>query len=204
MRRLGLKRSLLLTFALTLCVATLMFTLLMGGGVGAPRRASTKSGFGQPAGRSTQGTRSFEQPAGQVHWTISRYDSPKGPCIEVVAEEVGGSHQGRLGGCGRPENPSLRWSIGGIDMDGQWFNVAYGAVSAAAASVRVTRGDQRELTDAGVRGGQGLWIVVIAGNPLDGATDIVQIVARDESGHVIASIRPPSIVAYRQQAASSG
>jgi len=80
---------------------------------------------------------------GGVTWTVSAYSSPGGPCVGVVAY-VDGVEQVRIGGgCGTPDDPRLWWGIGGIEIAGQWFNVAYGLVAQAVDAVRVTLGDEQ-------------------------------------------------------------
>ncbi len=140
---------------------------------------------------------------GGVSWIVARHDSPGGSCIGVAAE-VDGQEKGQVGGgCGTSDNPMLRWGIGGLRVGGQWFNVAYGEVPAAASSVRVTLGDGSVRTDSGVGAGQGVWIVVLAGDPSDRASEVARIEVLDGAGSVIAHENPPSLVDLHRQAQES-
>lgn len=133
-----------------------------------------------------------------VTWTVSAYSSPGGPCVGVVAY-VDGVEQGRIGGgCGTADDPRLWWGIGGIEIAGQWFNIAYGVVTQAADAVRVTLGDGTVITDDGVTAADGVWIVVVPGDPLSQRSDVTTITALS-AGSEVATETPPSIVAYRQQ-----
>jgi len=54
------------------------------------------------------------------------------------------------------------------------------------------------ITDDGVAAADGVWIVVVPGDPLSQGSDVATITALS-AGSEIATDRPPSIVAYRQQ-----
>ena len=120
-----------------------------------------------------------------------------------VVATVEGIAQGGLGGdCGRPQDPDLGWGLGGLLVGDEWFNVAYGAASPAIATVSVTLGDGTEVADD--VGGAGVWLVVVPAGPLDARGDFSQIRALDVTGGVVAEVKPPSLVAYRQQAQAVG
>jgi hypothetical protein len=142
-------------------------------------------------------TRSVE--VGDVTWTVSRSESEVGPCIGVTAT-FRGREEGTIGGgCGNPDDPDLRWGIGGLDVGGRWFNVAYGAVSPTVRVVEVTLGDGTIVSDH-LGPDEGVWILPVAADPLNRAFDVVRISARDGGDAVVAEEEPPSLVKERQQA----
>lgn len=114
---------------------------------------------------------------------------------------VSGTDRGRLGGCGESDDPHLRWGIGGIDIGGQWYNVAYGQAALDASSVEVTLGSGSVQTDSAVRASNGTWLIVLPADPMDAQTEFVKIVALTDSGVHLAVAEPPSLVAHRQAAA---
>jgi hypothetical protein len=137
---------------------------------------------------------------GDVTWTLIRGDSPEGACVGVVAE-VAGVEQGQVGGsCGEPDDPKLRWGLGGLEVDGRWFNVAYGEVPSDATSVRVTLGDGSALTDSELGRTDGGWLIVVPADPLDKATEISSIEVLSTAGSVIAEKTTPSLVDLRNRA----
>jgi hypothetical protein len=140
--------------------------------------------------------------ASGVTFSVKRQNSLDGACIDVAAT-LDGVVQGSVGGCGEPDNPLLRWGIGGIKVAKDWFNVAYGEVPQLVDSVRVTLGDGTVLTDTGVGPANGLWLVVVPGDPTSTASDFIRIIALDAEGTVIAEEETPSLVSYRLQMAQS-
>ena len=141
-----------------------------------------------------------------VEFTVQRSESAEGPCVDVVAT-VEGIAQGGVGGglsgdCGRPQDADLGWGLGGLLVGDEWFNIAYGAASPAVATVSVTVGDGTEVADDVA--GAGVWLVVVPAEPLDARSDFSQIRALDATGGVVAEVKPPSLVAYRQQAQAVG
>jgi len=140
---------------------------------------------------------------GGVNWTVSRTDGPDEACIGVVAT-LHGEELGSLGGgCGRPEIGHMRFGIGGIDIGGDWFNLAYGEVAPETRSLDVILGDGTVLRHTVVPEAEGLWIVVSPGQPTSLGSDFVLIKALDAGGSVIAQETPPSLVARRLQAQAS-
>lgn len=139
---------------------------------------------------------------GGVRWTLVSRSSGDGPCLGVVAE-VDGLEQGELGGgCGRPEDAALNWGIGGIDVGGSWFNVAYGQAVPSASSVKISLGDGSVRTFDNVAEDQGLWLSVIEASPTDRDGAVVHVEVLDANRSVILSRDLPSIVDARLQALS--
>ena len=117
-----------------------------------------------------------------------------------MGEEIDGGEQGRLGGCGAPDNRLLRWSIGGVEIGGQWFNVAYGHAPGSASSIRLILSDGTARMDSNLQGNAGLWVVVVPGSPFDARNDFARIDLRDGTGSLIAQQEVPSLAAARQRA----
>lgn len=196
-RRVGLAVAVSATLGLFIAIA------LTAGAGGAPRpavstREPMRSGLDSGTGEAKT-TRSVEEPAGEVRWTVTSYETADGPCVEVVADEVDGTDQAGVRGCGRADDPLLRWSMGGVEVGGQWFNVAFGQVPPDAASVRLTLGDGTVRTDSDVQA-DGLWIVVVPGEPTDAGREPVRVDVVDDDGVVMTTEELPSIVEYREQA----
>lgn len=176
----------------------LVVTVLLGKGASTVSSGAASHDKPPARARSANGVRTFEDQAGGVRWTMTRSSSAQGGCVEVVAEQVGGTEWVNLG-CAS-DDPLLGLGIGGALIADQWYNVAYGEVPPAASSVRVTLGDGSVVTDSNVSLNQGLWIVVAPGSPNDPAIDFTRIEAIDGSGGVIAQVDPPSLAAYAQLA----
>jgi hypothetical protein len=137
---------------------------------------------------------------GGVLWTVVSGDSGSGRCVGVIAS-VSGVEEGQVGGgCGPSVNPALRWGMGGLEVRGQWFNVAYGEAYQPADEVRVTLGDGSVSTIDNLSVTQGAWLVVVGGDPLSAANDFTRIRVLDASGKELAREDPPSLAGYRQQA----
>lgn len=194
------------TAGLGVSVLVLIGAFFVGVGTSGPRYAPPPEDLaakGRAADlASLEVERTLESPVGRVRWTLVSYDSSDGPCLEVVAEVIDGTDHGRLGGCGASEDPQLRWSIGGIDIGGQWYNVAYGQVALDASSVQVTLGNGSVQADSGVRANNGAWIIVLPADPMDSQNEFIRIEALTDSGAQLAAAEElPSLVAYRRAAA---
>jgi hypothetical protein len=197
-----------LAVAVAVLASVFALTLFSVGAISNPRPAALPQELQRAASVANTGTsqaeRSMEAPAGRVRWTVTSYDSAEGPCVVVVAEEVQSVDRGQLASCGPLDDPLLRWSMGGIEIASQWFNVAYGQVAFGASYVRLTLGDGSVRVDAGFRQANGLWIVVIPAGPFDARSDFVRIEVLGEGGVVMTSQELPSLVEYRKQAQSAG
>jgi hypothetical protein len=198
----SVRQTLALGGAVAAVVGAVLITTLTRGGVSlpaSPGRVATlvRNGRTVAVGRATA-QRTIKEASSGLRLTVSRYSSSAGTCLSVVVVSIGGGEEGRLGGCGDRGNPTLNWSIGGIQIGDQWFNVAYGEVSTIASSVRVILGNGRVMSFASAN--SGVWVVAIPGKPTDQATDIVRIQAVNATGGLIADQHPPSIVALRRDA----
>jgi hypothetical protein len=176
-----------------MCGLALAAAILVGRSVSADAPITPLPVSESPGRASSETQRSVRE--GGVTWTISRSDSPDGPCVGVVAV-VDGQQAGSVGGgCGTSDDPRLRWGIGGLEIDGAWFNVAYGEVAATASSVSVTLGSGTVVSDDGMRESSGAWLVVVpAADPLSRAAEIKRIAVVDETGAIITDASPPSMV----------
>ncbi len=143
---------------------------------------------------------SRRQTVAGVAWTISEQDSTDGPCVGVVATTAAGE-QGQVGGACGEGSSHLRWGVGGLSVEGTWFNVAYGlSYDSNAASVRVDLADGRSLVDDGVAAGKGLWLEVYPADPTSSADDVSRIVVSDPAAGVLADVHPASLAAARARA----
>ena len=183
-----LTRRVVLVVAGTLVVGGAIVPFLLGrGSAGASRRIADEMGQG-PA-RATgeiRSDRSFEYPDGVVEWTVRSYESEDGTCMAARAVTLDASDDGEIGGCGEPADPLL-WSLGGVEVGGQWYNVSFGRLPPNASSARLTLGDGSVLTDSG---DGGLWVVVTAAEPDDPDALISIIEAVDGSGDAVARLHP--------------
>lgn len=123
---------------------------------------------------------------GDTTWSVDVKDG----CLEAFAT-VSGEEEGRLGTvC--PSDKPLAWGIGGLDVGGQWFSVAYG-LAPAAAVVRVATDDGTVRDVENVALSDGAWMVVFPGDPASNESDVVQISSFDKEGSLIAQMEPPSV-----------
>ncbi len=151
--------------------------------------------------QSEERHRRVENPPGRAQWTMNYSADSAGSCVNVIVAQIDGDDDGTLGACWEAsQNPLLGWSIGGMEIGSEFFNVAYGVASRAASSARVILADGTVVSDADVRRGNGLWILVVAAEPTEPGSDIVRIEILDDAGLVIAREDPPSLVAARRQA----
>lgn len=188
-------------FRLVIVLALMTGAVSAGVLLGEGATAGTGLGPSEPRDVVSSGTATATRTVevAGVTWNVVHRDSSEGPCIGVVAE-MDGVEEGQVGGgCGESDDPALRWGIGGIEVKGQWFNVAYGKVPAAAASVRVILGDGSVVVDSGVQG-NGIWVVVIPADPFDKATDIARLEVVGGAGIAITDVAPPSLVDLRNDA----
>ena len=132
-----------------------------------------------------------------VDWNIASYATSAGTCLVVVGE-LNGVEEGRVGGCGDRGSSVFNWSVGGLDVGGQWYNLAYGQVDAGASAVRVTLADGSTIADTSPS--SGLWLVATPAQPLDNGADIVHVAAVGLDGATIADGAPSSVVAAREAA----
>jgi hypothetical protein len=123
-----------------------------------------------------------------VPFTISGSSSPDGPCIGVSAP--GGAVGGGCGGSGGP----FQWGQGGLRVNGQLYNVAFGEAPPDASSMEVVMGDGSTLT---ADTAHGLWLVVVPASEGDPASDFKIVKAQDGAGNVLAQVHPPSLAALR-------
>lgn len=149
--------------------------------------------------------RSFEQPKGAVRWTLTRAGGPDGVCLDLAGEAIGRPDRGAAGSCGATtKNGEFTWAVGGVEVGGQWFNVAYGEVLRGAAEIRVTLGDGSQRSDREFRQAGRMWVLVVpAADPMDSDADISSIAAVDDSGAELARETPPSLVEARRAASAS-
>jgi hypothetical protein len=138
--------------------------------------------------------RTFEEPAGEVEWTVVSYEASDGPCLDIYAEAVPGDDEAKMSSCGRFEGP-FRWSIGGVEVADQFYNVAFGRAAVGADRMRITLGHGAAVAPDVVRG---IWVAVMPGSPED--FDITLLEAVGGNGRVLESVRPTSIADLRENA----
>jgi hypothetical protein len=122
--------------------------------------------------------------------TVSGSPSPDGYCLTVSG---GGGH---LGGCGTSKGP-FRFGEGGLRVDGQLYNVAYGRAPADASSMEVVLGDGSTLREDA---SSGVWLFVVAAKAGDRASDFATVKAEDDAGRVLSQVHPPSLSEARNNA----
>lgn len=126
-------------------------------------------------------------PANNVRWEVVSYDSPVGDCLDVVGASLVTTDVARLTGCGPRDGP-MRWlgGAGGADIDGQWFNIAYGVLPVDASEVEITS-EAGSTTWAAVSGD--VWFLAL---PDDSALGLAgapkRITARDSTGEKVAAV----------------
>jgi hypothetical protein len=188
------------TGALAGVVVVALFGVFVGNGAASSPSAPSPRLGGAHVVEPATATTSRSVQVGGVTWTVIRRDSPDGACVGVVAD-VDGVEEGQVGGgCGEADEPTLRWGLGGLEVNGQWFNVAYGEVPITVSSVRVTLGDGSVLSDTNLGESAGSWVVVTSADPFDKAKEISGIEALSASGAILAEKTPPSVVDLRNAA----
>jgi hypothetical protein len=130
-----------------------------------------------------------------VDWSLVTYESSQGSCLEVHAEL--NADEGNVGGCGASDDP-LFSGMGGMSLEGQWYNVSFGRLPEGAVSVNVSFADG--TSTHGFVAGEVWMVAQPAANPTDGSKDLDVIEAIDESGNVVDSVNPPSLSAYARAA----
>lgn len=148
--------------------------------------------------QTTEVGRSVDSPPGEVRWTFVSYASSEGRCTDLVAEQIGGSQIGRVSGCwsSESEQETLRWLVGGMELDGRWLNVVYGRASPDVSDVQVTLADGSSDTAKVV---DGTWLIV---EPTPNALGfaVKRIDALTSSGEVRSTVQPASTAQIAQQA----
>jgi len=184
-----LKRNVRLVVALLIGSSVVLATVIA--------RGATRT-----AAQSTDPARSGAEAVGSAltigdsSWALVRSFSADGSCLEVVAE-VDGVEQGSVGGCGNWNASPLSWSIGGVGVEGQWYDVALGQGSSDVAAVRLTLAAGNTRADATVDAHGGYWFVVYPADPLAKEGDITRIEALDNTGSVIGQQEVPSLAEAR-------
>lgn len=132
---------------------------------------------------SSRVLRTVEEPAG-LDWTLVTYLSSDGVCLDAHVKLEASRDEGMLGGCGAPAGLS-GYSVGGIELGGQWYTVGFGSVPVAATKVEATLADGSTVTSdtAG-----GVWLSAVRGE-----TDFTRIAAKDSEGRVLHAVNPPSL-----------
>lgn len=129
---------------------------------------------------------------GGIVWTVISYESSDGPCLDVYADTGLESDPGQSG-CGTPSGP-FHVSIGGQEIGGRWYNIAYGAAlpGSVTASIESTGGTLNvDVVD-------GTWLSIVPGERLDYGS----VTLKDGSGATVAAVELPSLAAQQQAEAS--
>jgi hypothetical protein len=127
---------------------------------------------------------------GGINWSLVSYDSSDGPCLDVYANVDPKAAPGQSG-CGTPDGP-FQWSIGGLDVDGEWYNIAYGTTVKGSVTASIKSSDGTLNLDVI----KGSWLSVVPGERMDYAS----VTLEDGSGKPVASVEFPSISKERQAA----
>jgi hypothetical protein len=127
--------------------------------------------------------RTVEDPAG-LNWTVVTYLSSDGACFDAHVELVSSPDQGMLGGCGAPAGLG-GYTVGGVELGGQWYTVGFGPVPLGTSEVTATLADGTTLKSDIVGG---VWLSAVRGE-----TDFTRIDARDAKGSVLQAVQPPSL-----------
>jgi hypothetical protein len=135
------------------------------------------------AENSVRVLRTVEKPAG-LNWTVVTYLSSDGACLDAHVELESSPDQGTLGGCGAPSG-LLGYTLGGIELGGQWYTVGFGPAPLGTSEVTATLADGTTLKSdtAG-----GVWLSAVRGE-----IDFTRIDARDAKGNVLQAVQPPSL-----------
>lgn len=138
--------------------------------------------------------RELEAPVGVAKWSVVSYRSQSGPCLHASGQLLSGGDSGELGGCGEPDGPFL-WFLGGVELGGNWYNVAFGRdPGGAVAAMKVVLEGGGSLRANLV---DGIWIVVVPG-PQE-LFEVARIEALDSAGSVVSGVTPPSLREARQR-----
>jgi hypothetical protein len=126
-----------------------------------------------------------------LEWSLVSYESRDGPCLDVWVADGTGQVVGTQSGCGT--GSPFRWSVGGMEVDGRWYDVYHGGTVPGATRVILT------MEDGGRRSTEveaGAWLVA-AGDP-QGSVSRIELV--DTVGRVLADVSPPSLATLRAPA----
>lgn len=176
----------------------LLVAVLAPGARGAGGKGEGDSGTGPSSGPFglgiTPGTLQVEERlmVDGLEWSLVSYDSPDGRCLDVWVADGTGEIVGAQSGCGtgRP----FHWSVGGMEVDGRWYDVHYGGAVPGATRVILTMEDgSRSSTEVKA----GAWLVVAPGDP---QVSVSRIDLVDTVGRVLADVSPPSLATLRAQA----
>ncbi len=127
---------------------------------------------------------------GGATFTASAYSDTSGPCVTVSAD--GGS----LGGCGTSDGPFVVGE-GGLRVNGQLYNIAYGLKPAGASQMEVVLGDgSTVIPDTS----NGVWLTVVPSTETSTATDFRSVRATDTAGNVLGQVTLPSLGEIRGNA----
>jgi hypothetical protein len=143
--------------------------------------------------------------AGGLTWTVTESDSSAGPCIDVDVSGPNGQ-VGRVGGgCGVSDDDGLRWGVGGLEVDGQWFNVVYGKTTVAGSdSVAIGLANASQIIVDRTNSADGLWAAAYKADRLDPRADVQSIRVRSSNGDQLAFAAVPSIAGARARGQSGG
>jgi len=169
--------------ALVVVSAGLPWTGSAPGDARRPERAIPADAPAPTAAPKTELRRS--DPTNDVRWEVVSYDSPAGDCLDVVGASLVTSDVGRLSGCGPGDGP-MHWGAGGVDLDGQWFNIAYGVLPVNASEVEIT--SEAGLTAQAVVSGDVWFLASPDDSPLGLAGAPKRITARDSRGETVAVV----------------
>ena len=128
-----------------------------------------------------------------VGFSLVRYESSDGPCLDVYADVVPEAAPGQSG-CGAPDGP-FHWSIGGLDIGGTWYNIAYGDAVPNSEIAKIETTEGLTMNAAVV---DGTWIFVVPGDRID-YTNVTLV---DAAGDTLASDQLPSLLSEEQKANS--
>ncbi len=127
---------------------------------------------------------------GNATFTASASIEGDEPCVTVS------SSGGELGGCGVGEGP-LAAGEGGLPVNDQLYNVAYGLVPDGATAVEVVLGDGSTLYPDITNG---VWLVVVPTGESGETSDFQTVTALDQAGQPLAEVDLPSLSAIRGNA----
>jgi hypothetical protein len=138
------------------------------------------AGIGEPlVVRSSPEKLVVDWPQGAVEWSFTSND-----CSVAGRSLVTGATPGNFGGsCGG--NPYLGWGLGGLGVDGQFYQVLYGRTLPEGAVIRLTMTDGTTMT---VQPNDGLWMFVVpSSGDLHEGFVVSRIEAINSEGKVLAS-----------------
>lgn len=139
-------------------------------------------------------------PANEVRWEVVSLRRPAGDCLKVVgASLVTDDVAENSGVC--PSDGPMAWAAGGANLDGQWFNIAYGFLPDDASEIEVTS-EAGSTTRAAVSGD--VWFLALPDDsPLGLAGAPERITARDATGEEVATVTLRE-AEHRRSAAQAG